>query len=193
MAQTAANKAQFDIDNLSIGGRNLLRATPKASTPQAYEAARLNLSENLVKGEVYTLQLWGTCSRSDKEAAFVAYWGGGRVALTNPTSQLGGMNRNEDGSYWWKTFTVPDSTHSDTNNAWLNIYNGPTPVGATGTTYNTNLVKWKLEKGNRATDWTPAPEDTSEGISAAQDAADKAQATADTAGNPNLSPFFDKK
>lgn len=37
----------------------------------------------------------------------------------------------------------------------------------------------KLEKGNKFTDWTPAPEDAAKAVEAAQSAADKAQAAAD--------------
>ena len=37
-----------------------------------------------------------------------------------------------------------------------------------------NTLKWKLEKGNKATDWTPAPEDVDSLISAAQNTADSA-------------------
>lgn len=41
----------------------------------------------------------------------------------------------------------------------------------------------KLELGNKATDWTPAPEDVDQGIKDAQSSADKAQGTADSVGN----------
>lgn len=42
-------------------------------------------------------------------------------------------------------------------------------------------VKIKLEKGNKATDWTPAPEDVDSLISAAQSTADSAKSVADSA------------
>lgn len=41
----------------------------------------------------------------------------------------------------------------------------------------------KLEKGNKATDWTPAPEDVDEGINNAQSSADKANSNANNAQN----------
>lgn len=41
----------------------------------------------------------------------------------------------------------------------------------------------KLEKGNKATDWTPAPEDIDEGINNAQSSADKANSNANNAQN----------
>ena len=44
-----------------------------------------------------------------------------------------------------------------------------------------NTLKWKLEKGNKATDWTPAPEDVDSLISAAQSTANSANSLASTA------------
>lgn len=41
----------------------------------------------------------------------------------------------------------------------------------------------KLELGNKATDWTPSPEDVDQGIKDAQSSADKAQGTANSVGN----------
>lgn len=45
--------------------------------------------------------------------------------------------------------------------------------------YNLWVSSIKLEKGNKATDWTPAPEDVQEGIDNAQNAADTAQLDVD--------------
>ena len=39
----------------------------------------------------------------------------------------------------------------------------------------------KIEKGNQATDWTPAPEDVDSGINNAQSTANSASSKADTA------------
>jgi hypothetical protein len=52
------------------GGENLLLNIPKSSSATAYLAYTLNLSENLIVGERYTLQLWGvTIAHSGKTAA----------------------------------------------------------------------------------------------------------------------------
>lgn len=65
-----------------------------------------------------------------------------------------------------------------------------TTTPETGTTENMSTVdleqwkknvKIKLEKGNRATDWTPAPEDVDSLISAAQSTANSAKSVADSA------------
>lgn len=39
------------------GGRNLLKNVKKTTTPTAYLAHAWNLSENLIQGEIYTIQL----------------------------------------------------------------------------------------------------------------------------------------
>ena len=48
-------------------------------------------------------------------------------------------------------------------------------------TGNTTIHWFKIEKGNKATDWTPAPEDVDAGIDNAQTTADTAKANAATA------------
>lgn len=75
--------------------------------------------------------------------------------------------------YW--TFTVANSVlTTDTN-----LYFGLQLKNTTGDFYIRDL---QLEKGNTATDWTPAPEDmaTAEEVQNAQESADKAQSTADS-------------
>lgn len=103
--------------NVVVGGKNLLldsanRTNWQMDTPTSYGIAEIRLSENLVKGEQYTLQVWGTVERSDKNnsAIFNAYWGGGNVAL-------GAMTPDAERSYWTLTFTAPNTTHATTDNA----------------------------------------------------------------------------
>lgn len=66
----------------------------------------------------------------------------------------------------------------------LNGYSYPS-----GTEHTANLWNIKLERGNKATDWTPAPEDIDASISAAQTAADTANAMiADIGSDNKLTP-----
>lgn len=132
------------IDDINVGGRNLLRMTPKVYDQDAYKTYELYLTENLVSGETYTLQLWGVNADSNSEG-IQPYWGGGSISLTP-------MGKPDSKKYWCKTFTVGTNTST---NAWINIYNRPN--GHSG--MSLSITKWKLEKGNKATDWTPAPED----------------------------------
>lgn len=131
------------------GGYNLLKNVKRTTTPTAYLGNAWNLSENLIQGETYTIQLWGvTLSRSDKTTPWIKmYWGGGSVAM-------GPDLIPDDNSYVCATFTAPTSTHANTNNLFINFYNSP-GVGTSGTTYNMIIEKAKLEKGHKATDWSP--------------------------------------
>lgn len=63
---------------------------------------------------------------------------------------------------------------------YIQFYNPSTDIEAT---ISFRLKNVKLEYGNKATDWTPAPEDIDQGIKDAQSSADKAQGTADSVGN----------
>lgn len=136
-------------EKIEIGGRNLLLATPKEHNATAYRIYQLALSENLVVGETYTLQFWGV-SLDSNSTGLRPYWGGESNVLTP-------LTKPDSSGYWVQTFTVgTPSSSTGAANKWLNIYN--VPSGHTGA--NGSISKWKLEKGNKATDWTPAPEDT---------------------------------
>ena len=75
-------------------------------------------------------------------------------------------------------FTVPnDSTGWDSATIRFDN-NGTTSEGTTAILYVKDV---KLELGNIATDWTPAPEDVDEGINNAQSSADKANTNASNA------------
>ena len=61
------------------------------------------------------------------------------------------------------------------------LYNTARFEAHANTSYGMLWSAPKLEKGNRATDWTPAPEDVDSLISAAQSTANSAKSTADSA------------
>lgn len=139
-------------DSIEVGGRNLLRTTPKASNPTAYNAYQLNLVEKLVAGQTYTLQFWGI--ELDAGASGIAvFWGGGGNGIYN-TAHL--LHPDENG-YICATFTITEAqaSHAQAANLWLNIYN--VPRNHTGSSLT--IEKWKLEIGNTASDYTESPED----------------------------------
>ena len=143
------------------GGENLLLNIPKRYVANDYLAYQLNLTENLIVGERYTLQLWGvTIAHSGKTAAQLnpaVYWGGGYISLCGWAGQCS----NGGATYLKATFTPTYSTSNTNqvntaNNAWIEIYN--TPSHADGTK-NMIITKWKLEFGDKATDWSPCYKD----------------------------------
>ena len=78
-----------------------------------------------------------------------------------------------------RTFTTPEIWNGESiicySRQWTT--EGSSPVG-----YDTfEITDLKLEKGNKATDWSPAPEDIDEKIDNAQASADDAKNKAETA------------
>ena len=148
--KATAEAALTTAENITVGGRNLLLNSDNTSKwtlfAQAYNCAKIKMSEKMVAGKTYTIRVWGDVSRSDKEAVLLAYLNGG-------TTSLARLAKSDDGT--WTASFMGKATTAATDTIWL--YIGPTP--ATGTTYTANITKAKLEVGNKATDWTPAPED----------------------------------
>ena len=141
------------------GNPNLTLRALKSNTPTSYEACKIAFSENLVKGNTYTVQFWDVnvshTGKSASDLGVFIYWGGGSVSLTNWKGTNYFTNGHAD--YLKATFTAPNSTHADTNNLWFNIYNSvPNASG----TMNLTIGRWKLEKGDKATPWCPNTSDT---------------------------------
>ena len=156
------------LDNLSIGGRNLLRNTmfktleywggnnyriisddrPKtvppnnntvASTASRTDSIHLNgvSSTPLVKaGKEYTISFW---AKAEKNIV---------VAAESGTTRRYNANVSTEWGYYSGIITFAS------DNRTLYIY----PLGDTTATLYINSPK--LEVGNKATDWSPAPEDT---------------------------------
>lgn len=79
-----------------------------------------------------------------------------------------------------KVVIPPQASPNVTQQQSIQIYNSNKNVEASFTARFKNV---KLELGNIATDWTPAPEDVDEGINNAQSSADKANTNASNAQN----------
>lgn len=155
------NVGQINIGDLSgnIGGENLLQQFLIINNPTSYCCYRIPLTENLIAGETYTLQLWGiTFNNTPAGGTVMAYWGGGSNNLT------GDLTPDANG-YVVKTFTVTQAMADrvpDGGKWFLNIYNsGPSSAK---TARNMTLERWKLEKGNKATSWSLSSADTRGGI-----------------------------
>ncbi len=127
------------------GGYNLLKNIPKSQNTTGYNFLQLNLTENLVAGETYILQLWDVVLDSNSSGIMV-YWGGGSVNLTSS-----GKKPTDGYISWILTPTAANASGSGATNLWLNLYNFTS--GDTG--QSCTVGKWNLEKGHKATDWSP--------------------------------------
>ena len=166
------------ISEIEVGGRNLLLKSKEgiSKNTSEYFCAAFDLSEELVVGEEYTIRCNVTVSAEKKSIA--AYVGGGSYACAN----FSDWPVVEGENTCVHTFTATEAMVSANNYIRIYASNNAGTQGATEVT-GTCVVNWiKLEKGNKATDWSPAPEDmaTSEDAENAQTAANNAQATADS-------------
>lgn len=138
--------------NISIGGENLLKDN-SCLYLTSYNCAILKLTENLVAGQTYTLQLWGVYfTNTPNTNNFIGvYLGGGNQNLGSITSFYYG--------YGYLTFTATEANiaHADSRRGFIYLYN-TTPLDSK-TSRQITITKWKLEKGNKPTDWSPAPSD----------------------------------
>ncbi len=153
------------VNNLQIGGRNLAVGTDKI-TPfsvtngvSGTSFATASLFQNLVLGTWYIISF---------DAKLIA--GDGKLHVEFNGSKGGNVTVD---STAWKRYGVLSSYYQyDRFYFWLVSGNGSGEI---------QIRNIKIEVGNKATDWTPAPEDVDASITAAKDAADAAQGTADTA------------
>lgn len=137
---------------LDVLNNNMLNRTPKLYSSGSYNAYQLQLTENLVANQAYTLQFWDiNVSHTGKTAdtlGISVYWGGGSVTLAtrNGTSYFS----NGHCDYMVIQFTPSSSqaSGSGATNAWLNIYNSVPSVSGT---MAMSIGAWKLEKGSIAT------------------------------------------
>lgn len=132
------------VSSMKIGGRNYVLESRDTRDGETSKIAGFELSEPWEEGQVYTLSFEG----EKASGVFAAYRDDGITLVS------GGMPFNEMTGRYECTFMCPAQAAADTAGNILTIYNMPSGISTGG---NVGFVK--LEKGNRATDWTPAPED----------------------------------
>lgn len=129
------------VDNIRIGGRNYILDSMDERGSDEAKIWQYRLSEAWEPGETYSLSFKG-----EKEAGvFAAFFDDGVTALHSDISFNEATGRHE------YTFICPEIPGEE--NDTLAIY--VLPAGGGGG----SVSLAKLEKGTRATDWTPAPED----------------------------------
>ena len=156
------------LEGVEVGGRNLILKSNEENYQAAsntYPCAKHELSTNLTAGEVYTFTVNATFTNAFKWAL---YFGGGSYGTSWVTVGANGTKTQS------LTFTATaDMAAQDTVHFYVRDSSDTTSIGSASC-----VTHWlKLEKGNKATDWTPAPEDTDQAIDAAiQTSAEQVQA-----------------
>jgi len=152
-------------EGIVVGGRNLLVGTHKSPITYTYPTSGYAdkcswKTTVLLNGSVYTLSFWAKSSVNGDKI---------RVHFYNPSNIIsvvgsqGQRSTAADGlcdfvltttmTKYWVTYTIPKG-----GNSTRGVIIPRLGLGVTGT--GTLTFQWeKLEEGNMATDWTPAPED----------------------------------
>ena len=158
--KTLDNVVDTAIRTLSIGGRNLIKNSNKnQERKRGYLMVQEHdLTEDWKAGETYTISV---CCGIERDKGVLLYIWGGSYQLAEVTNRTN--SEDKDGLKWGvytATFTISESTInsiSDWHKRTYEIFQN----GGEGDF----ILKWiKLEKGNKATDYTEAPEDTAEAI-----------------------------
>ena len=140
------NQLSAKLNNLSVGGRNLIRDSATQVQNSNYLIQSYQMTDNsLQEGEPVTVTIWGDLG-SDREA----FW----PFNSNAFNWLGTMKKVSDGVY--RLSATWQRSKNNPSNDRLLIYCGPNS-GRTAS----RIDRIKLERGTVATDWTPAPEDNS--------------------------------
>ena len=149
-----AEEVQEAVENLEIGGRNYILNSGSEISDSTALIARYALSEAMVPGEEYTVSL--TLTPMETYTGLTVRTSGGDKTLA--TVDLSGTARPTVQATLTAEEASGQTPEEDPDTGDYLIYRKPASAG----TASTIIHQIKLEKGNRATDWTAAPEDAEE-------------------------------
>lgn len=166
---TSVTEISNKIDSLQIGGRNLLKNSHSVEQTYLYPSSNYVDQCNWVtsiplNGDTYTLSFW---AKSTVAGDIIRVHFYSPSNITHCVGSQGQVSGNTDGqcdftlsttlTKYWVTYTIPKGGNSARSVIIPRMFSD---FGK-----GTVLVKWeKLEEGNKATDWTPAPEDVDNAI-----------------------------
>lgn len=145
---TVRQEISTAVDGIQVGGRNLLLKSDVHVTTTDYIMHDYYFgAEKPVAGETYTISIKGSLHKD--KLYFGVFNSGGVIGVCYPTTP------DADGVYR-KTFPWIDKIdNAVAGNTFIRIYAMPSRI-----TDAESTIEWiKLEKGNKASDWSPAPED----------------------------------
>ncbi len=138
--------SELDNKNIQFGVRNLLRNSGRKITNSDYLIARYKLTDKTLKeGETVTLTIKGQLGAGKQ--SFLIHNSNGYVRLTDLENKGNGIYQS---TFNWTSTGYGYTADNTTIDVYTAIY----------TVIVDSTIEWiKLERGNHATDWTPAPED----------------------------------
>ncbi len=125
------------IENVQVGGRNLILGSKRYLDSNSYWLGDFNLTKNVEVGKQYTVTVWTRAVNQNAQATFRIGDAGGDIITL---SKIGSKK-------FTAIFTAPRAANK------IILFREPND----GSYYQFEFIK--LEEGNKATDWTPAPED----------------------------------
>lgn len=147
------------LNNIQVGGRNLLKNSGKRITNNNYNIAIYELTENINEGESVTLTIKGKLGTG--KTVFAVYNSGDFLELSQLFDKGNGIYQN---TFNWKK--VINGRTTDNKTIWIYTYHSYITTEST--------IEWiKLERGNRFTEWTPAPGDLESQITTAKTATEE--------------------
>ena len=154
--QSLESRLKSSINNIQVGGRNLLKNSGKRITNNNYNIAIYELTENINEGETVTLTIKGKLGVG--KTVFAAYNSGDFLELSQLFDKGNGIYQN---TFNWRKFI--NGRTADNKTLWIWTYHSHVITEST--------IEWiKLERGNRFTEWTPAPGDLESQITTAKTA-----------------------
>ena len=165
-ASDTASAAKDSIDNLEVGGRNLFLNTGVAVTWDDYLITSYkHANEPLKEGEIYTATICVTPAENLTQIR--VYFS---LGYTTPVRFYPkGTGKQVISGTFTMAYYDGRTPDVDPSYAYAQLYRFPNDGTVTG---NTTVHWFKIEKGNKATDWTPAPEDVDAGIANTQTGVD---------------------
>ena len=161
-ANANAAAAKDSVDNLQIGGRNLIKKSNIEHVSSDYKIVTYKPTSYLVAGETYTMSLCVT--PAENVTKLIPYVSGAYTPLVTLVPN-GTTKQIISGTF---TAAYYDGRTPEDNAAYgnIDIFRLPNNGTVTGET----TIHWiKVEKGNKPTDWTPAPEDVDNKIDSTAD------------------------
>lgn len=155
------------IDNIDIGGRNLLKDTH--SSDQTYTYPSSNYQDYFYRqttiplnGDTYTLSFWAKSTVAGDVIRVHFYEPSNIISVKGSQGQVSWARDGQCDftlsttlTKYWVTYKIPKGGNSPRN---VIIPRMGQELGIPGK--GTVTIKWeKVEEGNKPTDWSPAPED----------------------------------
>lgn len=153
-----AYEASEAIAHLEVGGRNYILQSDVEAESSDYLIWEYEVSTPLVAGEEYTISM---CVTPTEGVTAYGIWMSG-ANCKQGQAQVSGTAREIVSLTFTAKYGEGKTPEDNPVNANVRVYRLPQP--ASGNTAISRIHWVKLEKGNRATDYTAAPEDSEEAL-----------------------------